>query len=259
MLSVLMPFYNSEKSIEKAIDSILKQTFRDFSLYLIDDCSEDNSLSIAENKKKTDSRIIIIKNIEKLGISKSLNALIPKLHTKYIVRMDADDYSYEERFHEQINFLESNQETDILGTNVDYFDIQGNFISSSNLPLTDNLIKKQLSKNNVLIHPSIMMKTNFLKEIKGYNNFFINAQDYDLWFRARKKFNFTNLKKPLLRYQIIQKKSIKNDFYGILARIKNLSVDRYFLTQFFWIFISLILIFLRRIGFKQSIFRKTIK
>ena len=55
MLSVLMPFYNSEKSIEKAIDSILKQTFRDFSLYLIDDCSEDNSLSIAENKKKTDS------------------------------------------------------------------------------------------------------------------------------------------------------------------------------------------------------------
>lgn len=259
MLSVLMPFYNSEKSIEKAIDSILKQTFWDFSLYLIDDCSEDNSLSIAENKKKKDSRIIIIKNVEKLGISKSLNAIIPKLYTKYVARMDADDYSYKERFHDQINFLESNQETDILGTNVDYFDIKGNFKSSSNLPLTDILIKKQLSKNNVLIHPSIMMKTKFLKEIKGYNNFFINAQDYDLWLRARKKFNFTNLKKPLLRYQIIQKKSIKNDFYGILARLKNLSVDRYFLTQFFWIFISLILIFLRRIGFKQSIFRKTIK
>lgn len=256
MLSVLMPFYNSEKSIEKAIDSILKQTFEDFYLYLIDDCSDDDSLLIAKKKMIKDPRIIIIKNSKKLGISKSLNSTISKIYTKYIARMDADDYAYKERFYDQINFLEKNQTIDILGSNVDYFDSKGNFLSSSDLPLTNHLIKKSLSRNNILIHPSIMMRTNFMKELKGYDEFFFNAQDYDLWFRARKKFNFANLKKSLLKYQIVEKKFFLNDFYGIIARIKNLSIDKYFLTQFFWILISFLLIFLRRFGFKQSIFRK---
>ena len=49
------------------------------------------------------------------------------------------------------------------------------------------------------------MRTKFLKEIHGYNNFF-NAQDYDFGLRARKKYNFSNLKKPLMRYRIVEKK-----------------------------------------------------
>lgn len=256
MLSVLLPFHNAEETLEDAIDSILAQTYKNFSLYLIDNCSTDNSLIIAENKKNFDSRIILIKNEKNFGISKSLNLIIPKINTKYTARMDADDFSYKEKFHNQIDFLESNERIDILGTNVDYFDVNGYFLSASNLPLTNRLIKKKLSINNVLIHPSVIMRTKFLKTIQGYNNFFFNAQDYDLWLRARRKHNFSNLKKPLMKYRIVEKKSIMNDLYGVLARIKNLSINRYFINQFLWIFISIILIFLRRLGLKQSIFRK---
>lgn len=256
MLSVLMPFHNAEETLENAIDSILAQTYKNFSFYLLDNFSTDNSLIIAENKKKIDSRIVLIKNEKNLGISKSLNLIISKIDTKYIARMDADDFSYKERFQNQIEFLETNEKIDILGTNVDYFDLNGDFLSASNLPLSDGSIKKDLSINNVLIHPSVIMRTKFLKEIHGYNNFFFNAQDYDLWLRARKKYNFSNLKKPLMRYRIVEKKSIINDLYGILARMKNLTLNKYFINQFLWIFISIILIFLRRLGLKQSIFRK---
>ena len=77
-----------------------------------------------------------------------------------------------------------------------------------------------------------------------------------MWLRARKKYNFSNLKKTLMRYRIVEKKSIINDLYGVLARMKNLNLNKYFINQFLWIFISIILIFLRRLGFKQSIFRK---
>ena len=65
--------------------------------------------------------------MKKSGISKSLNLIISKIDTKYIARMDADDFSYKERFQNQIEFLETNEKIDILGTNVDYFDLNGDF------------------------------------------------------------------------------------------------------------------------------------
>ena len=79
---------------------------------------------------------MLIKNEKNLGISKSLNLIISKIDTKYIARMDADDFSYKERFQNQIEFLETNEKIDILGTNVDYFDLNGDFLSASNLPLS---------------------------------------------------------------------------------------------------------------------------
>ena len=81
-------------------------------------------------------------------------------------------FHIKKRFQNQIEFLETNEKIDIHGTNVDYFDLNGDFLSASNLPLSDGSIKKDLSINNVLIHPSVIMRTKFLKEIHGYNNFF---------------------------------------------------------------------------------------
>lgn len=254
-LSVLMPFFNVEKTLDVSISSILDQSYKDFDLYLVDDGSNDNSYEIASKRTKEDHRIILTQNIKNIGLSRSLNNIIFDLKTDYIARMDADDEAYKNRFKNQINFLEKNKEISILGTNVDYFE-NNVFLDSSNLPIDNNSIKNKLSRSNVIIHPSVMMRTNFLKDIGGYKNFFTNGQDYELWLRARKNYNFINLEDKLLKYKIVPKKNFKNDLYGIFARIINLSFDKYFFVQFFWIFISLTLIFLRRIGFKQSIFRK---
>lgn len=250
-----MPFFNVEKTLDASINSILKQTYKNFDLFLVDDGSRDNSHDIAVKKAKEDSRIILIHNLKNGGISKSLNKIIFDLKTDYIARMDADDQAYKNRFEIQINFLEKNKDISILGTNVDYFK-DNKFLGSSNLPLSNNLIKDQLSKFNVIIHPSVIMRTKFLKDIGGYNFFFTNAQDYDLWLRARKKYSFANIEEKLLRYNITEKKSVKNDMYGVYARIKNLSLNKHFFIQFFWIFVALFLVLLRRMGLKQSIFRK---
>jgi glycosyltransferase EpsE len=254
-ITVLMPFYNAEKTLELSICSILNQSYKYFDLYLVNDGSHDNSYEVAVKKAKEDPRIILTQNIKNIGLAKSLNNIIFNLKTDYIARMDADDESHKNRFETQINILENNKSISIIGTNADYFN-NNVFLGSSNLPLDNNSIKNKLSKLNVIIHPTTMMRTNFLKDIGGYNNFFTYSQDYDLWLRARKKYNFINLDDKLLKHKIVPKKKMKNDVFGIYARIVNLSLNKHFFVQFIWIFVTLISIFLRQIGFRPSIFRK---
>ncbi len=89
--SVIVPIYNREKSIKKCIDSILRQSEKDFELILVDDGSTDNSLNICKDFEKTDNRIIVIHK-ENGGVSSARNAGIDVARGKYVVFVDSDDY-----------------------------------------------------------------------------------------------------------------------------------------------------------------------
>ena len=89
--SVIVPIYNREKSIKKCVDSILRQSEKDFELILVDDGSTDNSLNICKDFEKTDNRIIVIHK-ENGGVSSARNAGIDVARGKYVVFVDSDDY-----------------------------------------------------------------------------------------------------------------------------------------------------------------------
>ncbi len=72
-ISVVMPVYNAERYLRKAIESILRQSHKGFEFIIIEDCSKDSSLSIIENYAKRDPRILLLRNMENLGVSLSLN------------------------------------------------------------------------------------------------------------------------------------------------------------------------------------------
>jgi len=95
-VSVVMPCYNEEKNIEKAIKSILKQSFQDYELIIVDDCSTDNSVEII--KRFDSNKIRIIKKDKNTGVSDSLNIGIKQSKSDIIARMDADDISLKKRF-----------------------------------------------------------------------------------------------------------------------------------------------------------------
>ncbi len=90
MISVIVPAYNAEKYINKCIDSILNQTYKDFELIIINDCSKDNTDKII--KKYKDSRIKYIKNKENKGIGYNRNLGIKESKGEYICFIDSDDY-----------------------------------------------------------------------------------------------------------------------------------------------------------------------
>ena len=116
LVSVIMPVYNQATTLDLSISSICNQTFGDWELILVDDCSTDGSSHIMKKKSVNDSRIKIIKNKENFGLAKSLNIGVSNSKGKYIARMDADDISDLNRLKIQVNVLESSS-VDVLGSN----------------------------------------------------------------------------------------------------------------------------------------------
>jgi len=96
-LSIIVPVYNVEKYLEKCLDSILGQTFRDFELIIVNDGSPDDSDRIIESYKKADNRIRVI-NKENGGLSSARNAGIEEAKGKYLAFIDSDDWIEKEMF-----------------------------------------------------------------------------------------------------------------------------------------------------------------
>ena len=89
--SIIMPIYNTEKFIKKAVNSVLNQTFTNFELLLINDCSTDNSGIICNNIANSDSRVILLNNSANYGVAASRNIGLKKANGIYIGFVDSDD------------------------------------------------------------------------------------------------------------------------------------------------------------------------
>ena len=104
MVSVLMPVYNTALYLREAMDSMLSQTFTDFELIVLDDCSPDNAEEILDTYD--DPRIVRYKGEKNVGLSNVLNIGIDMARGKYIARMDSDDISMPNRLNVQVDYLE---------------------------------------------------------------------------------------------------------------------------------------------------------
>ncbi len=204
-LAVLMPTYNCAKYINEAIDSILNQSFALFDLYIYDDCSNDETAVIIS--KHTDNRIFYIKNEQNLGIAKTLNSGLEKLlpNYEYIARMDADDWSFPDRFEKQIKFMEQNQHVAICGTQ-GYWLKDFSKLSNKNwlYPTANNYLQIYLLFAASFGHSSIILRTSiFLKERFFYNQNSKTCEDWDLWSRITKKYQVANLPDFLMKYRVL--------------------------------------------------------
>ena len=194
-ISVLMPVYNCELYIKEAIESILNQTFSDFELIIIDDCSTDLTLAIV--KSYSDSRIRVIEKKQNTGYTNSLNSAIAIAKGNYIARMDGDDIALPTRFQKQYDFLSQNQEVVICGTAMQ-------IIGSEEIvrhPSDYNNLKVKLCFSSVFHHPTVMIKANILNE-NLYSKDFEPAEDYELWTRLAFVGKMANLDEVLLHYRI---------------------------------------------------------
>lgn len=213
-ISVLMPVFNCELYIKDAIESILNQTFSDFELIVIDDCSTDSTLSII--KSYEDSRINLVEKEQNTGLTNSLIQGVLIAKGKYIARMDGDDISLPERFEKQLCFLENNPEIILCGSGVEI--IGQNLISK--YPSSHDSIKIQLCFNASFYHPTIMARHQILLE-NNYNENFEPAEDYELWTRLVTVGKVANLDEVLLYYRIhesqtssVRKKEQENGIFN---------------------------------------------
>ena len=113
LIAVVLPVYNVAPYLKEAVDSILNQTIQDFEVIIIDDCSTDKTIEVANTFN--DSRIKIITKEKNKGLIDSLNIGFKTAKGKYIARMDGDDISDLKRFEKQLNVLENNPEIKVCG------------------------------------------------------------------------------------------------------------------------------------------------
>ena len=198
-ISVILPIYNGEMYLAEAIDSILSQTYHDFELIIINDCSSDRTPEILSTY--TDDRIRIVNNPSNLKLSRSLNKGIELARGQLIARMDADDISLPERFEKQIAFLERNPEIGVVGSQLKKIDENGNFSGYISRELLPEILRWELFFGPPLGHPSVMMRADILKTVGGYSNDLLVAVDYELWTRLIKITRFANLPEPLVLYR----------------------------------------------------------
>ncbi len=230
MLSIVMSVYNGEKTLGRAIESILRQTYDNFEFIIIDDCSKDKTLKILHDYQKKDSRIKVLRNKKNLGIAASLNKGIMESKGEWIIRMDDDDKSLPDRLKKQINFIQENPDIDIFGGKAIFQDINGGEIKNFSpdwSPVDESKMEEQFYKISPLIHPTVCMRKQKIIDIGMYNKYFSGAEDYELWVRAWENgLNIKNMNEPLIRYTInLRKRSLKRiwkKFY-----VKNFIIKQY--------------------------------
>lgn len=177
-VSVLMGMFNESANLETALNSILKQSFQDFEVFLCDDASTDNSFEIAKSICGSDPRFHLLRNEKNEGVAASVNRCLPLAKGEYVARMDLDDICSLQRFEKEVAFLDAHPDVSLCSSLAYCFDEQGIYglLGSSGL---------KHPKDNFFVapyvQPSAMIRRSAFVQAGGYDPNCRRSQDYDLW------------------------------------------------------------------------------
>lgn len=204
MVSVIMPVYNAEQYIEEAVNSILKQSYKNIELILVDDGSSDNSVEVL--KRIMDKRCVLHINQVNQGIATSRNIALKMARGKYVAFMDDDDVAEQERIATEVNFLENNEEFGIVGGKIVLIDKNGDAYEHSYMKeiwWNPKLIKAAYLFQSVLYNSTIMMRKEIIDsyQLKFEDNC-QGMEDYRFYMECSKITKITNLDQVFLRYRV---------------------------------------------------------
>ncbi len=231
LVSVIIPVFNGNGYLTKAISSILNQTHKNLEVIAIDDGSSDDSLLTLKKLAKTDSRLRVYRNPKNLNISRTLNRAVKLAKGKYIARMDADDIALPNRIEKQMKFLLKHPQVVILGGQVKTMDVSGKIIGRKLFPVLDKDIREALFTTNPIQHPTAIFNLNLIpKSFTWYDPALPPAEDYDLFFRLAKFGKLHNLPIFVLKYrQYLGSSTFKNPVktFNVTKKVRHLAVTKY--------------------------------
>lgn len=202
LVTVLMTAYNAEKFIDKAIASIIYQTYKNLEIIIVDDGSTDNTPKIIEYFKNLDQRIRVIRLKKNKGPSLASNIGLKIAKGEYIARLDADDIALPDRIEKQVKFLLKNPEVAVVGGQCILINEKDRVIGEKKFPLRHNEIYKALFNINPIQHPSCLINRKLLpNEIVYHKNHYVLAHDLELIFELRQFGKLANLDEKVIYYR----------------------------------------------------------
>lgn len=207
-LCVILPVYNAEKYLEKCLESLSNQTFRDFIILVVNDASTDHSGQILDEYAQKEPRLNVFHFAENKGNPVATQFMLERLcsvNVEFAARMDADDICLPDRFEKQIAFLSQNPDIDVLGGQMSHIDENGvDLAFCSDVPLNDEIIKvKFLSAAANILNPTAMWRNKVISSLPIRYDIAETACDYGMWVQlASHKRKFANLPDVLVKYRL---------------------------------------------------------
>lgn len=218
LVSIIMPAYNAEKNIKESITSIIKQTYKNWELIVIDDGSTDKTIQSIEEMASQEKRIRFYKNEENCGVSSTRNKGISIANGSWIAFLDSDDMWKKEKLEKQLKFADE-KKVGFVFTGASYINENGiAYKGIFNVPEQVNY--RKLKVHNVISCSSVLIQNRYLKELKMEKDDL--HEDYLLWLKILKKYQIyaNGLDEPLLTYRLSTNSKSGNKFKSIIMTYK---------------------------------------
>jgi len=209
-ISVIIPTFNSEKTIQKTIESVLTQTFTDFELIVVNDGSQDSTLDIIS--QLNDPRIKVF-SYPHAGGNVSRNRGIQTAVGEFVSFLDADDIWTPDKLAKQFQALQAETTAKVAYSWTDHIDENGEFLNSGMHITANGDVYKQLFMANFLENGSNpLIYREALIELNGFDESLNAGQDWDMWLRLAQKFNFVAVPSVQILYRI-SANSVSSNFW----------------------------------------------
>ena len=199
-ISVLMPAYNAERYILRSVQSVLAQTFEDFELVVVDDCSTDRTAEILDSVR--DARLRVVRNGRNLGVVGSRNRAMDEARGRYVACCDADDLCLPDRFAKQKNCLDDHPDVLLVGSEMSDLE-EGRVRRSRQAADQDPLVLRwQFHVSNPIGHSTMMFRRSAAGALDAYmRREFEFAEDFDFSHRMLRLGAAKVLPEPLVIYR----------------------------------------------------------
>lgn len=195
-VSVLIGVHNGEATLDRCLTSVGKQSYRSWQIVIVDDASTDGTRTLLGRWKRClGTKLRVLRNEENLGLTKSLNTGLATIATRYVARIDADDWWHAEKLAKQLAFLRTHPAYGVIGCN--YINVGAKGERQVVLWEDDAEIRRRMIQRNPFAHSCVVFRTELVRALGGYDTTIRYAQDYDLWWRCRPKTKFYNLQEVL--------------------------------------------------------------
>ncbi|WP_051233584.1 glycosyltransferase family 2 protein [Butyrivibrio sp. NC3005] len=193
-VSIVLPVYNGEGSIDDAIKSVVNQTYNNIELIIVNDCSTDNTKSIMENWARRDNRIRVVNNGTNQKLPRSLNNGFAMATGEYLTWTSDDNKYHPDAIETMVKYLDDNPQVDFVYTDFSIVNMDGSLREEMKKPEPDEM---------VYINPvgaCFLYKKELADRIGVYDPDMFLAEDYEYWIRAYLDGNMVHLKKNLYDY-----------------------------------------------------------
>lgn len=200
LVSIVIPTYNRAHTIQKAIDSLLTQTWQDFEIIIIDDGSEDNTLQIIDDIREKDPRIRYFRQTHRKGANAARNRGVREAKGKYIAFQDSDDQWLPNKLSVQMDAILT---TGIQAAFTAFWRIRGR--KRTHIPKKNRQIKsgihsfhEELLKGNFITLPTFVVEKGLFRQAGGFDEDLSRLQDWEMFLRLSSLTDFIYIDQPLL-------------------------------------------------------------